>query len=343
MSATRQFVRATVLCLAITFLTTAGDLCAAQGIKVVRQHYNIWTRDTGGRTGIVATAAPGLAPLSSNAPVTVLAGTPDAAWLVGGAPLGDGRFEGVQVELFAHLPDADKANGAAVIICPGGGYGGKVLEGEGHGIARWLNQHGIAGFVLDYRLPRGNHHRPVSDAQRAIRYARANAAQIGINPKRIGIMGFSAGGHLASTVGTHFDAGNPAAVDLIERQSSRPDFMVLVYPVITMGEQTHGGSRKNLLGAAPTPELIALYSNEKQVTAQTPPAFITHARTDAVVPVAHSRMFHEALKGKGVAVEYLEFPEGNHGYNGYKGVEWDAWQKRCIAWLGEQGFLKAGK
>lgn len=257
------------------------------------------------------------------------------------APLGEGKSEKVKVPITVHLPEADKATVTAMVICPGGGYGGRVVEGEGHGIARWLNSHGIAGVVLEYRLPAGNYHRPLLDVQRAMRVVRAHTAEWKLDPRRIGIVGFSAGGHLASTAGTHFDAGHSQAADPVERQSCRPDFMVLVYPVITMGEKTHGGSRRNLLGPSPSAELIDLFSNEKQVTDKTPPAFLTHARTDAVVPVAHSQMFYEALKAKGVPAELQEFPKGNHGYNGYKGEEWDAWQKRALEWLGERELLKA--
>ena len=259
------------------------------------------------------------------------------------APLGDGKSEQVRVPITVHLPDSAVATGTAMVICPGGGYGGRVVEGEGHGIARWLNAHGIAGVVLEYRLPAGNYHRPMLDAQRAIRVVRSHAAEWKLDPRRIGIIGFSAGGHLASTAGTHFDAGDPKSADPVGRLGCRPDFMVLVYPVITMGEKTHGGSRKNLLGPAPSAELIELFSNEKQITDKTPPAFLTHARTDAVVPVAHSQMFHEALKKHGVAAELQEFPKGNHGFNGYKGEEWDAWQKRSLEWLGERGLLKASR
>lgn len=227
-----------------------------------------------------------------------------------------------------------------MVICPGGGYGGRVVEGEGHGIARWLNAHGIAGVVLEYRLPAGNYHRPLLDVQRALRTVRASAKDWRIDPHRIGIVGFSAGGHLASTAGTHFDAGDAKSSDPVERVSCRPDFMILVYPVITLGEQSHGGTRRNLLGPEPSTELIDLFSNEKQVTAKTPPAFITHAKTDSVVPVVNSQMFYDALKAKGVAAELQVFPKGNHGYNGYKGEEWDAWQKRSLEWLSERGFLK---
>lgn len=259
------------------------------------------------------------------------------------APLGEGKSEKVEVPITVHLPAPDLATGTAIVICPGGGYGGRVVEGEGHGIARWLNAHGIAGVVLEYRLPAGNYHRPLLDAQRALRVVRSHANAWKLDPHRIGIMGFSAGGHLASTAGTHFDAGNATSKDPVDRQSCRPDFMVLVYPVITMGELAHGGSRSNLLGPNPSVELVALLSNEKQVTAQTPPAFLTHARTDAAVPVAHSKMFYAALKAHGVPAELQEFPKGNHGYNGYQGEEWDAWQKRSLEWLAEQGLLKSAR
>ena len=257
------------------------------------------------------------------------------------APLGDGKSEKVEVPITVHLPEPGLATGAAIVICPGGGYGGRVVEGEGHGIARWLNSNGIIGVVLEYRLPNGNYHRPMLDAQRAMRVVRSHAAEWKLNPQRIGIMGFSAGGHLASTVGTHFDAGNEKSTDPVERLSCRPDFMVLVYPVITMGEKTHGGSRNNLLGPTPSAKLMEFLSNEKQVTATTPPTFLTHARTDAAVPVAHSQMFYAALKVHDVPAELQEFPKGNHGYNGYKGEEWDAWQKRSLEWLGERGLLKS--
>ena len=257
------------------------------------------------------------------------------------APMGEGKFEKAGAPITIHLPVAGLGNGAAVVICPGGGYGGLVTGGEGHGIARWLNEHGIAGVVLEYRLPGGLYQRPLLDAQRAIRLVRAHAAEWKIDPQRIGIMGFSAGGHLASTAGTHFDDGDAKSSDPVERQSCRPDFMVLVYPVITMGAKTHLGSRENLLGPAPSTRLQDFLSNEKQVTDRTPPAFLTHAKTDAVVPVEHSRMFYEALQAHHVPAELLEFPEGNHGYNGYKGKEWDAWQKRCLEWLEERGLVKA--
>ena len=257
------------------------------------------------------------------------------------APLGNGQSEEVKVAVTIHLPTPEKATGVALVICPGGGYGGLVTEGEGHGIARWLNAHGIAGVVLEYRLPRGNYHRPLLDAQRALRLVRARAGEWKMDPKRLGIIGFSAGGHLVSTVGTHFDEGDKTAADPVQHQSCRPDFLVLVYPVISLGELGHGGTRQNFLGSNPAPELVTLFSNEKQVTDRTPPTFLTHAKTDTVVPVENSRMFYRALQEHHVPSELLEFPEGNHGYNGYKGKEWDGWQARCLKWLEEQKILPA--
>lgn len=249
----------------------------------------------------------------------------------GSAPIGDGTSEDVEVRLTLHR--AAKPNGTAVIICPGGGYGGLVTGGEGHGIAKWLNGHGVAGLVLEYRLPKGRSYVPLLDAQRAIRMTRANAKAWNLDPKKIGIIGFSAGGHLASTAATHFDSGVAQSKDPVTRQSSRPDFAILVYPVVTMEKSTHGGSRRNLLGEKPSDELIELFSNEKQVTAETCPTYLAHALDDRVVVPANSQAFHDALKKHKVPTEYLKLPSGGHGLNGYKGPMWDAWQKQSMQWL----------
>jgi len=249
------------------------------------------------------------------------------------APIGKGEFKQEEAWITVHRPA--KANGAAAIICPGGGYGGLVKGAEGHGIAAWLNRHGITGVVLEYRLPKGRSFVPLLDAQRALRMVRYNSVKWGIKPNRIGIMGFSAGGHLASTAGTHFDAGNLKALDPAERVSCRPDFMILVYPVITMGPGTHQGSKTNLLGRKAGRKLIELFSNEKQVTDQTPPTFLAHAIDDRPVPPINSRQFYAALKSKKVPAVYLELPNGGHGLNGYKGPSWDAWQSKSLAWLHE--------
>ncbi len=254
------------------------------------------------------------------------------------APNGDGSFESSAAKMTVHLPK--NPGGSAVVICPGGGYGGLVTGGEGHEIARWLNRHGIAGIVLEYRLPAGRSFVPLLDAQRAIRIVRANADAWRINSRQVGIMGFSAGGHLASTAATHFDEGNAAANDLLERTSCRPDFAVLVYPVVTMGESTHGGSRVNLLGADPSPEMIELFSNEKQVSEKTPPMFLAHAVDDEPVPCINSQQLFDALKSAKIPARYLELPSGGHGLNGYQGPMWDAWQKQSLEWLAEQNLIE---
>jgi len=254
------------------------------------------------------------------------------------APVGDQTFESSEAKMTVHLPS--EPNGAAVVICPGGGYGGLVTGAEGHGIAKWLNGHGAAGIVLEYRLPRGRSFVPLLDAQRAIRIVRARAADWGIDGSRVGIMGFSAGGHLASTAATHFEPARPDAADELDRPSSRPDFAVLVYPVVTMGAATHGGSKQNLLGSNPSQALMDLFSNEKQVSGQTPPMFLAHALDDKPVPPENSRDLYVALQKAGVASKYLELPSGGHGLNGYQGPMWDAWQQQSLEWLGAQGFLK---
>lgn len=256
----------------------------------------------------------------------------------GKAPIGNGEFQDTEVFITVHRPA--KANGAAIVICPGGGYGGLVTGGEGHGIAAWLNKHGITGVVLEYRLPAGRTYVPLLDAQRAIRTVRARSAEWGVDPARIGIMGFSAGGHLASTADTHFDGGDPKSADPIARVSCRPDFAILVYPVISMGDKTHQGSKQNLLGANPSKELVELFSNEKQVTDKTPPTFLAHAKDDTVVVPENAQMFYDALQAHKVPSRYLELPSGGHGLNGYKGPMWDAWQEQSLAWLGELKLLQ---
>ena len=233
-----------------------------------------------------------------------------------------------------HLHRPVKPNGTAVIICPGGGYGGLVMGAEGHGIAKWLNGHGITGVVLQYRLPKGRSFVPLKDAQRAIRIVRHRAKGWKIDANKVGIIGFSAGGHLASTAATHFPKpGGLPAKNPFDRISCRPDFAILVYPVVTMGKHTHGGSKRNLLGAEPDKELVEHFSNEKQVTKETPPIFMAHAMDDRPVPPENSRMLYAALQDKGIPSEYLELPNGGHGLNGYKGPSWDAWQKGSLEWL----------
>ena len=257
------------------------------------------------------------------------------------APIGGGATAPSKATLTVHLPKSP--TGVAMVICPGGGYRGKVTGAEGHGIAQWLNQTGIVGVVLEYRLPNGNPFLPLADAQRAIRTVRAMASEWKVDSAKIGIIGFSAGGHLAATAGTHFDGGSEAAEDPVERLSSRPDFMVLVYPVVTMGQGRHAGSTKALLGDSPTEEAILNFSNEKQVSAKTPPAFLAHALDDKIVPPENSANFYSALRAVNVAAEYLELPSGGHGLHGYKGPMWDAWQTQSLEWLRKIGMLPVAK
>ncbi|VTU00972.1 alpha beta hydrolase : Alpha/beta hydrolase OS=Chthoniobacter flavus Ellin428 GN=CfE428DRAFT_4816 PE=4 SV=1: Abhydrolase_3 [Gemmataceae bacterium] len=257
----------------------------------------------------------------------------------GKAPNSDGTLDAADATITVHRPE--KPNGAAAVICPGGGYGGLVTGGEGHGIAAWLNRHGVTGIVLEYRLPKGRPTVPLSDAQRAIRTVRANAKDWGVDPAKVGIIGFSAGGHLASTAATHFDDGDPKADDPVAKLGCRPDFAVLVYPVVTMGEKGHGGSRTNLLGPKPDAKLVELFSNEKQVTVKTPPIFLAHAKDDRVVMPDNSTMLYDALQANKVPSKYLELPSGGHGLNGYKGPMWDAWQEQSLAWLAELKVIPA--
>jgi acetyl esterase/lipase len=267
--------------------------------------------------------------------------TPRQSLWNGKAPIGGGKFEAGDAWITVHRPA--KSNGTAIVICPGGGYGVLVKGAEGHGIARWLNGRGITGVVLEYRLPKGRSMVPLLDAQQALRTVRANAKEWSIEPTRIGIMGFSAGGHLASTAGTHFDAGDRESDTAVARASCRPDFMVLVYPVITMDETTHRGCRNNLLGKDPSARLVELFSNEKHVTPRTPPAFMAHAKDDKAVSSDNSKTFHEVLGRHKVPSKYLELPSGGHGLNGYQGPVWDAWQTQSLAWLEELDLVPRGR
>lgn len=252
----------------------------------------------------------------------------------GAAPVGDGLSEDKDVFITVFYPD--EPTGATMVICPGGGYRNLVKGPEGTGIAEWLNRHGITGIVLEYRLPGGRPFVPLYDAQRAIRVVRSNAARWRIDPRQIGIIGFSAGGHLAATAATHFDSGNPNAEDPVERYSCRPDFAVLVYPVIIVdakSRDSHSGVSKNLLGDNPSNELQDFFSAEKRVSSESPPVFLAHAIDDTVVPSTNSQAFHQALRAHGVRTHYLELSSGGHGLNRYQGEMWDAWQKQSLEWL----------
>ncbi len=250
-----------------------------------------------------------------------------------GAPI-DGGTENVPVKLYGFIPEnALEKDVPAVIACPGGGYSVLCINPEGFGIAKWLNKNGIACFVLEYRLPKGRKNVPLSDAQRAIRTVRANAAQWHVNPNMIGIIGFSAGGHLASTATTHFDPGKANAADQIERVSCRPDFSILIYPVISFVEFPHKGTCKNLLGSNPDQKDLEFFSNELQVGPKTPPTLLAHAKDDKTVHPENSALFTRQMKKFNRPVIYLELEKGGHGLSGYKGPEWDQWQSESVRWI----------
>jgi acetyl esterase/lipase len=224
----------------------------------------------------------------------------------------------------------EKANGTAVLICPGGGYSGVAFRHEGVDIAKWFNELGVSAFVLYYRMPNGHYEIPLKDAQTALAIIHNRAKEWNINKNKIGIMGFSAGGHLASTVGTHF-----------KTKLQRPAFMILGYPVVTMDSTyTHMGSRKNLLGKNPSDDLVKLYSNELQVTKKTPPTFIIHAKDDKTVPIANSENFKKALDENKVSVELNIFEVGKHGFGMRKsGIPADNWDEMLKKWLKDRGLI----
>ena len=262
-----------------------------------------------------------------------------------GAPGALGKEDKDIPTLTPYLLDPGKASGAAVVICPGGGYG-MLAPHEGVQYARFLNEYGIAGFVLKYRLGSSGYRHPamLQDAARAVRLVRARGGEWNVDPKRIGIMGSSAGGHLASTLLTHFDAGQAGATDLIERQSSRPDLGILCYAVISLGEFGHRGSMHNLLGPEPSPELVRLLSNELQVTKETPPCFIWHTFEDKGVRIENSLQFAEAMQRAGVPFDLHVYQKGGHGM-GLGTTQWNPekrhpWTRDCIFWLQVQGFAK---
>jgi acetyl esterase/lipase len=243
-------------------------------------------------------------------------------------------------DIAVFLPSKKNATGEAVVICPGGGYWVLAYDWEGTDIARWLNSKGIAAFVLKYRLPHSDSNivpreSPLLDAQRAMRLVRSRAAQWNIDPGRIGIMGFSAGGHLASTLSTHYDLGDMQSPDPVERMSCRPDFSVLVYPVISFsGRFAHAGSRESLLGESPDEDLVRFYSNELQVSTDTPPAILIHSGDDQGVPVENSIAYYNALLQHQVPAELHIYPYGGHGYSLAIGKgHLSTWPDRVIEWI----------
>lgn len=239
-----------------------------------------------------------------------------------------------------YLPPKRIASNKAVIICPGGGYRNLSYDWEGTEIAKWFNTKGVSAFVLKYRLPLSKsliipNEAPLQDAQRALRWVRFHASEYGIDADKIGIMGFSAGGHLASTLGTQFNTPNNFKETTIDTISARPDFMALIYPVVTMkADYTHKGSQLNLLGKNPNEALINQYSNELHVTANTPPTFIVHSEDDKSVPVENSLNLYKALKDKGVKTEMHLYPYGGHGYSLALGKgRLQTWTDRLYDWL----------
>ncbi len=260
-----------------------------------------------------------------------------------GAPRAKGETDNDKPTLTVSLPPADKANGAAVVICPGGGYGGLAIGYEGHDVADWFNSFGVAAFVLKYRHKGSGyqHPAPLEDAQRAIRTVRSRAAEWHVDPGKIGILGFSAGGHLASSAGTHFNAGQPTAEDPIERVSCRPDFLILCYPVISLVTQhTHQGSKKNLLGENPDQKLVESMSSELQVTSETPPTFLWHTAADTGVTPENSVLFFLALRAAKVPAELHVFEQGRHGLGLAKDAPGaKAWPALCAEWMRVRGLL----
>jgi acetyl esterase/lipase len=250
-------------------------------------------------------------------------------------------FNVTQPTITPYFADKSKANGTAVIICPGGGYAGLSMVNEGSSIAEAFNKIGVTAFVLIYRLPSDSIMvdktiGPLQDAQRAIQIVRQQAAEWGINPNKVGIIGFSAGGHLASTAITHFDK---AVVNNKNNINLRPDFGILIYPVISMGPKTHTGSKENLIGKHASQELMDLYSNEKQVTPNTPPTFLVAAEDDDVVPVENTLMFYHALLDNKVKAEMHVYQAGGHGYGLYNKTTKDFWFDRLTEWMNENGWL----
>jgi len=262
-----------------------------------------------------------------------------------GAPGAKGTADGDKPSITTYLPAKDKANGAAVVIFPGGGYGHLAMDHEGHQIAEWLNSFGVAGFIVKYRHSRSGagyrHPAPLQDAQRAIRTVRSGAKKWNIDPGRIGIIGFSAGGHLASSLGTHFKNRYSEARDEIDRISCRPDFMILMYPVISFTEPfTHNGSRRNLLGENPDQELVDNLSNENQITSETPPTFLVFGDDDKVVPVENGVAFYLGLKKAKVPAEMHIYEKGRHGFGLGAGMgPVSSWPLRCSDWMRARGLL----
>ncbi|MGD9929893.1 MAG: alpha/beta hydrolase [Mangrovibacterium sp.] len=256
---------------------------------------------------------------------------------------GTGRYDNISTaELFVYLPETEKNTGAAVVICPGGGYRVEAIEHEGFQIAEFLKENGIAGIVLKYRLPYGNPEIPLTDALQAMRFVRSKSGEWGIDPQKVGIAGSSAGGHLASTAGTHYDLGDLQSNDLLARLSSRPDFMLLLYPVISFDEKIgHMGSRINLIGETNDWKLASKYSNELHVNEQTPPTFFVLADDDRGVVPENSIRFYMEMKKFGVPAELHIFGHGGHGF-GMKKINKpvEQWPGLFVQWMKAMKFVE---
>jgi acetyl esterase/lipase len=258
-----------------------------------------------------------------------------------GAPGALGNDDQDKPSLTRYLADPAKANGTAVVVCPGGGYRNLAMDHEGKQVAEWLNTLGISAFVLKYRLgPKYHHPIELHDAQRAIRTVRARAQEFHVAANRIGMWGFSAGGHLASTAGTHFDSGDTASASSIDRVGSRPDFLVLAYPVISFIDSVHVGSRTNLIGKDYDPKLAEYLSNDRQVTKDTPPTFLFHTDGDTGVPAENSVLFYLALRRAGVPAEMHIYEKGKHGVGlAQSDPILATWPARLADWFKTRGLL----
>lgn len=269
-----------------------------------------------------------------------------------GAPGALGSSPADRPGLTFFFPESAQANGAAVIVCPGGAYGMLARDKEGVQPSLWLKSIGVRAFLLDYRLgPAYRHPAPMDDGRRAVRWVRANARRFGIDPRRIGMLGFSAGGHLAATTASFFDDGDFGSHDPVERASSRPDFQILIYPVISMQAPfAHRASRINLLGRNPTAAALDSLSPDRHAGARTPPAFIVHAEDDPVVAYAHAQAYADALMEAKVPVEFMGFALGGHGFGlaaektGAPGqAQVATWPAACVKWMGSLGLLDSSQ
>ncbi len=291
-----------------------------------------------------------IATLSEAAPPVVIPLWPEG--VPGAKAIGDersesgGRISNVsEPTLTVYAPAVDRPNGTAVIIAPGGGYGMLSTEREGVQYANWLSTLGVTSFVLKYRMKEFGHPAPLQDVLRAVRLVRSRAAEFKVNPARVGVMGSSAGGHLAASAGTLFDHADGRTGAALDATSARPDFLILMYPVITMDDpHAHVGSRKNLLGDNPSPEVLQLASMEKQVTAATPPTLLIHTQADQSVPVENSILFYQALTRAKVPAEMYLFEHGGHGMGMKDGLGTSSdWPARAAEWLRNRGLLTAVK